>query len=144
VFNPGPTTVTWTAIDACNNTSTCSFIITINLAPDNTSGGFTGSTICTGSAGQLTYDAIDASFVAPYTIQYTDGITTWSQTISSASATTFNVAVNPSVNTTYTLTSITSGNGCVRTSGFGNANAQIIVRPLPNNIATNGFIGNSF
>jgi hypothetical protein len=144
IFNVGPTTVTWVSTDACGTTTTCVVTVTVNLSPNNASGGFTGNTICTGSNGQLTFDAIDASFVTPYTIQYTDGVTTWTQIISSATATTFNVAVNPSATTTYTLTSITNGNGCVQSSGFGDATAQIVVHQLPNNITTGGFTGNSF
>jgi hypothetical protein len=65
--------------------------ITVYALPNNASGGFTGSTICSGNPGVLTFDALNASFVATYTIQYTDGVTTWDQEIGSASATAFNV-----------------------------------------------------
>jgi len=40
---------------------------------------------------------------------------------------TFNVPVNPTSTTTYTLISITNGNGCKRTSGFGKTTAVITV-----------------
>jgi len=54
-------------------------------------------------------------------------------------STTFYVAVNPTVTTTYTLVSITNGNGCVQTSGFGDATAQITVRNLPQgSLSANG------
>jgi hypothetical protein len=79
----------------------------------------------------LTFNAIDNSFVTPYTIEYTDGTTTWSQDITTASATPFPVAVNPMATTTYTLTSITNGNGCTRTTGFQKASARITVYQLP-------------
>jgi YDG domain/MBG domain (YGX type) len=105
--------------------------VTVNDLPNNTSTGFTGNTICSGGTGTLTFDAIDATFTSPYSIQYTNGTTTWSQSISSASATTFNVVVNPTITTTYTLVSITNGIGCVRTTGFGDATAQITVNQLP-------------
>jgi trimeric autotransporter adhesin len=110
--------------------------ITVNALPNNVSGGFTGETICEGEPGQLSFDALNASFVAPYSISYTDGITTWNQVISSADATSFNVAVDPTTTTTYTLSGITNGNGCTRTSGFADATAQIVVNPKPACIIT--------
>jgi hypothetical protein len=126
------TVVATNAATTCTRPMTGSAIVTVNALPNNTaSNGFTGGTICNGDAGSLSFDAIDASFVTPYTIQYTDGTTSWSQTISSASATSFNVAVNPTVTTNYSLVSITNGNGCTITTGFADATAQIIVRPTP-------------
>ena len=112
---PGTYTVTYTiaASDGCPQVQATTSI-TIYAVPNNASGGFTGSIICVGGTGTLTFDAINASFVTPYTISYTDGTNTWNQLIASASATTFNVAVNPTTTTTYTLVSITNGNGCVR------------------------------
>ncbi|MCW0484900.1 hypothetical protein N2K84_19360, partial [Prolixibacteraceae bacterium A06] len=105
--------------------------VTVNPLPNNVSGGFVGNTICVGEAGQLTFDAINSTFAAPYTIEYTDGVTTWSQLIESASVVTFDVAVPPVETTSYQLVSISNGNGCVRTSGIMDATAQITVRPLP-------------
>ncbi|MBA4411005.1 MAG: hypothetical protein C0397_16470, partial [Odoribacter sp.] len=99
--------------------------------PNNTITGFSGNTICAGETGILTFDALDATFSTPYTIVYTNGTTQWSQLISSASATAFNVAVNPTVTTNYTLVSITNGTGCVRTTGFGDVTATITVNALP-------------
>lgn len=118
--------------------------ITVNTLPDNVVNGFTGNTICAGGTGQLTFDAQNVTFTSG-TIEYTDGTTIWSQSISSNAATTFNVAVNPTVTTTYTLVSITNENDCVRTTGFANATAQITVRGLPNTVlpASSGFVGNS-
>ena len=130
-----PVTATYTVTPTSGSCTGSAFTVTVtvNPTPNNTTGasGFNGSTICVGGTGTLTFDAIDGSFVAPYTISYTDGTTTWSQNISNASASTFNVAVNPTATTTYSLVSITNGNGCTRTSGFGDATAQIIVKPLP-------------
>jgi len=115
----------------CGSATSAVAAITVNPLPNNTGTGFTGGAICVGDNGELTFDAADAVFTGPYTIQYTDGTTTWSQVINNASATHFNVAVNPTSTTTYTLVSITDGNGCVRTSGFGKETAQILVRQLP-------------
>ncbi|MGI8580732.1 MAG: beta strand repeat-containing protein, partial [Chitinophagaceae bacterium] len=111
----------------CTRTLTGNKTVTVNPLPNNTSTGFTGSTICPGGTGTLTFDAIDASFVAPYTITYTDGTNTFNQNIGSASPTTFNAQVNPTTTTNYTLTSITNGNNCTTTTGFGDATATITV-----------------
>jgi hypothetical protein len=121
------------------DTSDVSGLITVFDLPNNTSSGFNGSTICAGEDGVLTFNALNSTFVSPYTIEYTDGSTTWQQTINSDADFEFNVAVNPASTTTYTLTSISNGN-CARTSGFGDATAQIVVRELPNN-TTSGFSG---
>lgn len=102
------------------------------IQPNNVSNGFTGSTICSGSTGTLTFDANNTGFVSSYTIVYTDGTTQWSQQIATADATTFNVAVNPTATTTYTLVSITNGAGCVRTTEFGDTTARVTVNQLPN------------
>jgi hypothetical protein len=135
-FGNQATVATYTVI-ATNATTSCirtmsgNVAVTVSPLPNDVSNSFAGSTICNGDAGILSFDAIDASFVAPYTIQYTDGTTTWSQTISSASPTSFNVAVSPTVTTNYSLVSITNGNGCTITSGFTDATAQITVRATP-------------
>jgi len=116
---------------SCGNSTCASATVTVNALPNNTTSGFSGSPICLGETGVLTYDALDATFVTPYSIIYTDGTTSWSQTISSASPTQFNVAVNPTSTTTYSLVSITNENGCNTSTNFGKTNAQILVRALP-------------
>jgi hypothetical protein len=136
---PGNITVnTWYRRLAKDNTcnapftnSTGVWAVTVNALPNNTTSGFAGSPICFGETGVLRFNAIDASFIAPYSIQYTDGTTTWSQTIDNAAEFSFNVAVNPVSTTTYSLVSITNGNGCTRTTDFGKGTAQISVRSLP-------------
>jgi len=128
----------------CNFNTTCAQVtITVNQLPNNVGGGFTGNTICPGENGQLTYDANNTGFASPHTIYYSDGVTTWSQVINTASATAFNVAVNPTITTAYTLTKIVDGNGCERTSGFIDDGASITVRTLPNNVSSTGFQGNT-
>lgn len=136
---PGNITVnTWYRRQAKDNTCNATFTnstgvwaVTVNALPNNTTSGFAGSPICFGETGVLRFNAIDASFIAPYSIQYTDGTTTWSQTIDNAAEFSFNVAVNPVSTTTYSLVSITNGNGCTRTTDFGKGSAQIAVRSLP-------------
>ncbi|TDD94128.1 beta strand repeat-containing protein, partial [Flavobacterium cellulosilyticum] len=123
----------WTISNGTCTPSVANVTVNYYALPNNSSNGFIANTICSGGGdtGTLTFDALDASFVAPYSISYTDGTSTWSQSISSASATTFNVAVNPITTTSYNLVSITNGNSCTTTTGFGDAVAQISVRTTP-------------
>jgi uncharacterized repeat protein (TIGR01451 family) len=152
-----PTTATYTVTSSGSCTGTFDVVVTVNQIPDVASGGFTfsgsNSTVCSGNSGTFTFDALNGSFSSPYIITYEirSGVTvvgTGSATI--PSATEVNITVNdvPATPGTYTyaLTSITSGTGCTRISGFGDATAQITVRPLPNNVSytTGGFVGNSF
>lgn len=113
--------------DCGADTSSVSGLITLFDLPNNTLGGFSDSTICAGEDGILTFNALNFTFDAPYTIEYTDGSSTWQQEITSDADYEFNVAVDPTSTTTYSLVSITNGNGCIRTSGFGDATAQITV-----------------
>jgi hypothetical protein len=138
-FNVTPTstkTYTVTALSDFNCTAiaanmTGSAEITVNPVPNNVSNGFTGGTICNGSTGILKFDADDTGFAGPYTIVYTDGTTNWPANIQSASLTPFNVAVNPIITTNYRLISITNAVGCIRTAGFGNETAIIVVNQTP-------------
>ncbi len=103
--------------------------VSVGNPPNNTTTGFTGNTACPGAGGQLTYDAIDATFstASTYTIKFTDAASnTYTQIIPTASPYTFNVTPSPVTTTTYTLISIDNST-CVRTSGFGDATAQITV-----------------
>ncbi|MDD2306012.1 MAG: hypothetical protein PHP53_15025, partial [Prolixibacteraceae bacterium] len=121
--------------DNCDNVTvvytTSSFKVTVNALPNNTTDGFSGNTICLGETGTLTFDALNTGFTGPYTIIYGNGTNQWSQTINTADATTFNVAINPTSTTNYTLVKITNANGCERTSGFGKSGARITVYQLP-------------
>ncbi len=125
----GSTTLSYTIEIGCGAPQTSTFVVTVNELPNNGSSGFTGGTICLGENAILRFDALNNSFVAPYYIEYTDGIDTWSQLIPTADSENIMLQVAPTSTTTYTLVSITNGNGCVRTSGFGKNTAQITVRP---------------
>ncbi|WP_299577863.1 MBG domain-containing protein, partial [uncultured Sunxiuqinia sp.] len=120
-----------TPTNGCGTGSPSSRYVTIDTPPNNTSGGFKGNLICVGEIGQLTFNALDASFSMPYIIEYTDGATTWSQEITDPGEFTFDVEVNPTIITKYNLVSITNGNGCLRTEDIMDATAQITVYALP-------------
>lgn len=103
--------------------------VVVNTLPDNTvSSGFSGGSFCTGSQATLTFDAVDTNGAPPYTLSYTDGMTTFSQIIPTNAATAFNVSATTS--TGYTLNSITNANGCVNLSPT-NKTASVTFRPTP-------------
>jgi len=78
-------------------------------------------TICQGSAGNLT---VNFSGVAPWNLSYSDGTNV--VFIPGITASSYNLSVNPLVNTSYTLTQVTGV--CLGTvSGAG----QIRVNPVP-------------
>lgn len=59
-FNAGNTLVTWTATDACGNTSSCSFTVTVNSLPTITTAAAAAS-VCNSASAQttpLTYSAV--------------------------------------------------------------------------------------
>ena len=49
VFNVGVTTITWTVTDACSNTASCSFNVTVNAAPPAISASPSSQAICSGN-----------------------------------------------------------------------------------------------
>ncbi|MCX6225779.1 MAG: hypothetical protein NTV01_13680, partial [Bacteroidia bacterium] len=131
--NPSGTTIyTLTSIidaNSCIRTAGitgASATITVNPLPQ---GSLSGNTVCTGGIGQFTYTS--SSGTGPFTLiidgQSYSGI---------VSGTSFNAIPNPSATTSYTLTSITGANSCVRTSGITGAAATITVTPGPTGVIT--------
>ena len=118
--------------NSCNTTfvaSSGSWVVTVNPLPNNTgTSGFTGGSFCTGSQATVSFDALDAVGSPSYTLSYTNGSTTFSQTISTNSPTVFNVGATTS--TTYTLISITDSKGCVNTNP-DNKTANVTFRVNP-------------
>ena len=106
--------------------------ITVNALPNNTSSGFTATTICAGGIPQLTFDADDTTYSTPYSITYKNDITSiqYTVTIPSAAPYTFTPVDNPTSNTGYTLVSISNAT-CTRTTGIVNPGANLRVRPMP-------------
>jgi hypothetical protein len=106
--------------------------VTVNSLPNNTLTGFVASTICAGDSPLLTFDADDTTFSSPYSITYRNDVTLNQYTVSipSASVFSFTSGDNPISSVGYTLVSISNA-ACTRTASFGNAVANLIVRPIP-------------
>lgn len=95
--------------DGCGFTSyTNTVVVTVNPLPNGTLAA--PSPICPGNTANIVFNALAGS--APFNIQYSG--TTLNNINNGA-----NIPVSPSTTTTYTLTSITDNNGCVRTTGLG-------------------------
>ncbi len=118
---PQTATYTVTPKSGANCTgSTFTVTVTVNPLPQ---GSLTGSTICNGGIGQLTFTSI--SGINPFTL-----IINGSSYSGINSGIPFSVITNPTSTTSYSLTSITDNNGCIRT-GITGISATIIVNPLP-------------
>ncbi|MFI5196542.1 MAG: gliding motility-associated C-terminal domain-containing protein [Chitinophagales bacterium] len=98
------------------------------IGPATFTGHLVGDTICTGNSAQLTV-VVTSGGAGPYTITYSDGTTTHTQTVTGSSP--FTVTPTPTVTTTYSLVSITNpGTGfCTIPSGAGFGTATIFVSP---------------
>jgi hypothetical protein len=94
--------------------------VSVNPLPQ---GSISGNTVCLGGQSQFTFTA--SSGTGPYTL-IIDG-NTYNNVVS---GTAFN-GPSPSATTSYTLTSITDANGCVRTSGITGASATLTINTAP-------------
>jgi hypothetical protein len=81
------------------------------LWPPNTmpTGTVAGNTICTTGTGQLTFTATAGT--SPFTLSYSDGVNTYIKN-NVVSGVPFNVQVNPTISTTYTITLIVDAVRC--------------------------------
>ena len=94
--------------------------VSVNPLPQ---GSISGNTVCLGGQSQFTFTA--SAGTGPYTL-IIDG-NTYNTVVS---GTAFN-GPSPSATTSYTLTSITDANGCVRTSGITGASATLTINTAP-------------
>ncbi|RYY67593.1 MAG: T9SS type B sorting domain-containing protein [Chitinophagaceae bacterium] len=85
-----------------------------------------GATICPGQSASIPFNATRGT--APFTIQLSDGSTTFSQSIASNSGT---IQVSPTATTTYTVISIKDVTSCERSSGFTTPAVTVTVKPKP-------------
>lgn len=118
-----------TNVGSCGpgNSAYASPAITIEALPQISA--FTGNTICSGAQGTLT---ITSTGTGPFSAVINGG-----NYSSITSGVAFNVSptlANPTSTTNYTVTSITSAPGCVRTSGFTDNSATVTTT----NISTSG------
>lgn len=103
-------------VDACNTTSYSSTAtISVNPLPN---GNLAGATpICAGNSGNIQFNATAGT--GPWDIVYN------SNTLNNI-ATGTNIPVTPGSTTTYSLSSITDNNGCVRTTGLGTTTTLVV------------------
>jgi gliding motility-associated-like protein len=94
--------------------------------PDNPrpTGGLSGNTICNTQQGQLTFTA--TSGIAPFTIEYSDGTTTFTKT-NVQPGVPFDLDQNPTTTTTYNLISIKDATKCAATNNVTGITAVVNV-----------------
>ena len=130
-FPPQTAAGTYTAtgtVAGCVTNMTGSAVLTVNPLPQ---GNLTSnSPVCSGNNVLLTWS--NTSTVANnYTVVYTNSFNSTTATATVASGTAFNAnPLNPTANTTYTITSVTDNNGCVRTTGFTTGVVTVTVNAL--------------
>ncbi len=91
--------------------------------PATLAGTLTGSNTCNGAPGMLTYHSTSGGS-GPFTITYTDGTTTYTQT-NVMDGVPFNVQVQPAVSTTYTLLTIQAGADCSTSTPVTGVSASV-------------------
>ncbi|HEY3405221.1 MAG TPA: hypothetical protein VGK59_17675, partial [Ohtaekwangia sp.] len=96
-------------------------LLNINPLPTATISA-TPSPICIGQSSTLTFTLTGT---APFNVSYSDGTTTFNLTGISNGHT---VPVSPTINTTYTITSVSDATTC---TGAGGSSASVTVNPLP-------------
>ena len=118
---------------SCAAATSRTVTVLLNTLPNNTETGFSSSSFCLGNQATITFNANNGSGVLPYTLLYSNDaspLVTYSETITTNSATSFNLSPNPTVSTNYTLISITDTNGCVNSSPIDRT-AEATIVPLP-------------
>lgn len=96
--------------------SNCSFLLTDCCPP--LTGTLSGSNTCSGGKGSLTFYSTNTAAKPPFTLVYTDGVGTYTET-SVQSGIPFTTKNNPAVTTTYRLISIQDASGCAATPASG-------------------------
>ena len=104
--------------------------------PPNTlpTGTIAGNTICPGQNAQLTFAALTGT--SPFSVTYSDGTNTYTQT-NVQSGVPFNLQVNPTVTTTYTVIAIQDAVRCSPVNNLPGLTATVTVTAC--NVVTAGF-----
>jgi gliding motility-associated-like protein len=107
------------------NTAGCSTIKPVAVQIINgPAAKISGTDVCPGTKGKLTVTLIGK---APFNINYTDG--TASQTVNGITTSIYQVEVSPTVNTTYTITSVSDA---LCTNNAPNASVTVkVIQPPP-------------
>lgn len=95
-------TITSVSSGACSGTATGNAVVTVGAPPVGSLG--TGTAICVGQTAVL---PLTLSGIGPWSVSYSDGITT--TTVTGITTGTYGLQVNPLATTTYTLLSVTDG-----------------------------------
>ena len=126
---PNPTATTSYTLSSITDANGCSRTngitdnsATITIFPLPQGSLSSSSSFCGSGVGQLTFTS--SAGVGPFNLVVNG------QTYSNiTSGTAFNITPNPTVTTSYTLTSVTDANTCNRNSGFTNAAATVTITP---------------
>ncbi|HVY76471.1 MAG TPA: gliding motility-associated C-terminal domain-containing protein [Puia sp.] len=90
---------------------------------------FAGNAVCPGQTGQLTFHTTTTPVTPPFTVVYTDGTNTYTQT-NVQDGISFPTPITINANSSFPLISVQDASGCPATTVTGQA-AAVIVYPLP-------------
>ncbi|HRI26529.1 MAG TPA: gliding motility-associated C-terminal domain-containing protein [Chitinophagales bacterium] len=127
---PAPGNEYWAVFT--DNTTGCTDAASVSIPvlplPTATLSG--NAAICPGSSANIT---VTLTGTPNWTITYTNGAATFTHTATASPAA---ISVTPTANTTYSLTGVTDGNGCVATNLSGSATVSLLDSPVYNNLST--------
>ncbi|QQS27569.1 MAG: gliding motility-associated C-terminal domain-containing protein [Sphingobacteriales bacterium] len=128
-ISPLPGNSYWAVFTENGTGCTDSIEVNIPIQPLPTAVLSGNTSICPNDNATL---SIALTGVPNWTIVYTDGTNTFNETATSSP---HSITVTASANTTYTLTGVTDGNGCVAANLTGSATISMIDSPAFNNLA---------
>lgn len=123
-FTPTPSTFLLSS-----NGSMDAFLIKYYWPPNTLpTGTMVGDTICSGETAQLTFNALTGT--SPFTLLYTDGTNSFTQA-NVQSGVPFNVQVNPTATTTYTVTLVQDAVRCSPQNNSPGMTVSVVVGNNP-------------
>ncbi len=128
-ITPLPGNSYWAVFTETSTGCTDSIEVNIPLQPSPTATLSGDASVCPNGNATL---SIALTGTPNWTINYTDGTNTFTETATGSPHT---FTVSASGNTTYTLTGVTDGSGCVATNLSGSATISMIDSPTYNNLA---------